>query len=151
MPQEGATFVRSGRGGAGNFVKPAAPEEKSNVKDYVQRAIAATSGGLKTGSSGRGGAGNFPNPGADAAEREGDAVEHAKAVASARVTRPAKTGLSGRGGAGNWTDDTAQDELTERRRKEDLESRILQDVGAGLAMPPPAYHQPDRGGEDRSL
>lgn len=137
--------MRSGRGGAGNFVKPAAPEEKSNVKEYVQRALAAaSSAGPKTGSSGRGGAGNFPDPGAAAAAAEGGGGD---AVDSARVTRPAKTGLSGRGGAGNWTDDTAQDELTERRRREDLESRILQDVGAGLAMPPPAYHQPDRGGE----
>ena len=144
--------MRSGRGGAGNFVKPAAPEEKSDVKEYVQRAAlaAASSTGPKTvGSSGRGGAGNFPGPEAAAAEGGGgNAVERAgAAVDGARVTRPAKTGLSGRGGAGNWTDDTAQDELTERRRREDLESRILQDVGAGLAMPPPAYHQPDRSGE----
>lgn len=114
--------------------------------ETLQRMTTA-GGSTTTGSTGRGGAGNFTDPNATSSshgpeDRERDAVK----AAGASVTRPPKTGLTGRGGAGNWTDEAAQAELSERRKIDDLESRVLQDVGAGLAMPPPAYHLPDRAG-----
>jgi hypothetical protein len=48
---------------------------------------------------------------------------------------------------GNWSDTsalTARAEQEESKKREDLEARILQDVDAGLAPPPAAYHHQGR-------
>jgi hypothetical protein len=52
---------------------------------------------------------------------------------------------------GNWSDSTAQAEQREeeeRKRKEDIEAQILQDVDAGLAPPPAVYHHQGREQEE---
>jgi hypothetical protein len=38
----------------------------------------------------------------------------------------------------------AQQQVEEQQRVEDLEMKVLKDVEAGLALPPPAYHVPER-------
>ncbi|KAK1765694.1 hypothetical protein QBC33DRAFT_131557 [Phialemonium atrogriseum] len=135
------TYMRSGRGGAGNFVQPSTREESQPADDGddTQRtkvtataAAAASGAGPKAGLTGRGGAGNWASTGQTAGPDQ--------------MARP-KTGPTGRGGAGNWAasaGQAAQAELMEKKTKEDLEARVLQDVEGGLAMPPPTYRQRGR-------
>ncbi|KIH92213.1 hypothetical protein SPBR_03198 [Sporothrix brasiliensis 5110] len=109
---------------------------------------------------GRGGAGNFYDSAAVAAAERDEAVEAARVQATTtKSTVPAsadspalvtpssarpRPGLSGRGGAGNWAASAAAaaDLEEEQKRKEAaIAAQIQQDVEAGLAMPPKAYHQ----------
>jgi hypothetical protein len=114
----GSVFVRSGRGGAGNYYVPtdaAAAEEQQNKEDSGAQDTAST----VSAAVGR----------------------------SASVVKPKPTGLSGRGGVGNWTDTSVpsvQEQEEERKKVEHLEMKVLHDVEAGLAMPPRTYHQHDR-------
>jgi hypothetical protein len=100
---------------------------------------------------GRGGAGNFKDQAAAAEslklERE-EAEKTKAAVAAAAQASKARVGLSGRGGVGNWSDNGtplgAVLQQQEQQKVEDLELKVLKDVEAGLAMPAPAYCQPER-------
>jgi hypothetical protein len=77
----------------------------------------------------------------DARDREQEAERTQTAVAA--NPKP-KVGWTGRGGAGNWSDHPGQQEEGERKKKEELEARILRDVEAGLSMPPKTYHSHNR-------
>ncbi len=55
-----------------------------------------------------------------------------------------RAGLTGRGGVGNWSDSAAQTQEAlqeERRKAQDLDAKVLQEVEAGLAMPARVYNQ----------
>jgi hypothetical protein len=65
---------------------------------------------------------------------------------AASNAKPRAAGLSGRGGAGNWSE-SATDPRAEQRETQKaaaIEAKVIQDVEAGLAMPPRTYHQHDR-------
>lgn len=72
MPQ----YVRTGRGGAGNFAEPPTAAESRDRQDVVERTRAAVgashAGQPRAGLSGRGGAGNWAEGGGggDAGEEE---------------------------------------------------------------------------------
>lgn len=105
-------------------------------------------GGGSYSRGGRGGAGNFYDPAlaAESRQMEKQEGERIKAAVDANLAKP-RAGLSGRGGMGNWADKsalTAQAEQEEKKKREDIEARIMQDVAAGLAMPAPAYHHQGR-------
>jgi hypothetical protein len=104
---------------------------------------------------GRGGAGNFVDPStADEARRqEREETERTKAAVTRNVAKP-KAGLSGRGGMGNWSGDVTALDATaaqeeERKKREELEAKIMQDVEAVLPMPPPAYHHQGRDQDEK--
>lgn len=94
--------------------------------------------------AGRGGAGNFYDSTTlpDAKDRE-DAAEKTRLAVNASINKP-KAGHAGRGGAGNWAPTTTEHDEGERKRREDLEAKILQDVELGLPMPPKTYQTHDR-------
>lgn len=71
-------YVRSGRGGAGNFADPptlAESQAREDVVDRTEVAVHASQAGKpRVGLSGRGGAGNWTD--SDAAKEEGDAADN---------------------------------------------------------------------------
>ncbi|KAK1751750.1 hypothetical protein QBC47DRAFT_390920 [Echria macrotheca] len=158
-------FRRVGRGGAGNWYSKKDVEEvqKNEAAAAAQdieaqkQAVPATtvpppaseSTTQTYARSGRGGAGNFKDQASAAASLrlEREEAERTKAVVAANLAK-AKHPFSGRGGAGNWSDGVtplgAQQQAEEQQRVEDLEMKVLRDVEAGLALPPPAYHVPER-------
>ncbi len=107
-------------------------------------ADAAGQSGPVYNRAGRGGAGNFHDTDtvAEVLEKEEEA-QRARAALAASSAKP-KAGLSGRGGLGNWTDNSQEAEEDERKKKQAMEARILQDVELGLAMPARTYHVHDR-------
>ncbi|KAF6837337.1 hypothetical protein CPLU01_03201 [Colletotrichum plurivorum] len=145
-------FRKVGRGGAGNFyskkdvedVEKANPEDIEAQKDAAAATTSPTSPNTSSAyaRAGRGGAGNFhdtsslPN-----AKQQEEAADKTRAAVSASLARSSR-GASGRGGAGNYGDaavpgsDLGEDDV---KRKEALEKKIIEDVEAGLAMPPKAY------------
>ncbi|OIW33250.1 hypothetical protein CONLIGDRAFT_640396 [Coniochaeta ligniaria NRRL 30616] len=162
-------FRRVGRGGAGNWYSKKDIDDADKVASEdleAQKPIpsAATPTTASTSSedtaaysrAGRGGAGNFYDPkDTDEARRQEkeDSRRTNAALSSAGTSKP-RTGLSGRGGVGNWSDPsttalTKQQEKEEQERREHLEAQILQDVDAGLAPPPAAYHYQGREQEER--
>lgn len=72
-------------------------------------------------------------------------MDRTKAAVMAALAKP-RAGLSGRGGMGNWSsaDDQAAKDEAEKEKQHEIESKITQDVEAGLPMPPKTYHQHDR-------
>lgn len=107
--------------------------------------------------AGRGGAGNFYDPkDTDEARRQEkeDSRRTNAALSSGGMSKP-RAGLSGRGGAGNWSDSSSptaqaeQQQKEEKKRIQDLEAQILQDVDVALAPPPAAYHHQGREQEER--
>lgn len=108
--------MRSGRGGAGNFVDPptlADSQAREDVVDRTEVAVNASQAGKpRTGLSGRGGAGNWTDT--DAAQAgEGD-------------------------GEGDGIVDDVQS------RQSQIEDKIVHDIEASLPPPPKTYHQHDR-------
>jgi hypothetical protein len=99
---------------------------------------------------GRGGAGNFYDSATAASNQQEKAeAEQINTAVNASLSRD-RAGLVGRGGLGNWRDNTTaatQDQESQRKKKEKLEAKILQDVEARLAMPQPTYRQRDRDAE----
>ena len=97
--------------------------------------------------AGRGGAGNFYGAEAAAADKVDKDAEARKtaAAAAASIAKP-RAGLGGRGGAGNWRDAPVNDGAApgDKARAAAIQARVVQDVEAGLAMPPRTYHQHDR-------
>ncbi|KAK2070520.1 hypothetical protein P8C59_005006 [Phyllachora maydis] len=153
-------FRRVGRGGAGNFLSKKDVEDAESASEDLEAQRTAGPADANTPSTaqapqasgpvyaraGRGGAGNYHEPAA-AQRQEAAEAERVKAAVAANQGKP-RAGLTGRGGAGNWTDATAQragDE--EQKKRKDLEAKILQDVQAGLVIPPRTYHQHDRESE----
>ncbi|KAK1992925.1 hypothetical protein LX36DRAFT_674219 [Colletotrichum falcatum] len=154
-------YRKTGRGGSGNFYskKDVEDVEKANPEDLEAQktanataaATGPTAGGYARG--GRGGAGNFHDPSSlpDAKQQE-DAAGKTQAAVSASLARSAR-GASGRGGAGNYGDssvpggEAAGDEL---RRKQALEKKIIEDVEAGLPMPPRAYQHTTKKDEENA-
>ena len=121
--------------------------------DAAQARAEATSGPVYS-RAGRGGAGNFydQETAAEAIRKEKHEADKTKEVVGSNLTAKPRAGLSGRGGAGNWTDSSASraaEALEEERKKaREVDSKVMQDVEAGLAMPPPIYHQRDRETEE---
>lgn len=76
-PSHTPQYVRSGRGGAGNFAEPPTVADSLDRQDVVDRTTAAVSTSLagqpRSGLSGRGGAGNWTDDGG--ANKTGDANE----------------------------------------------------------------------------
>lgn len=112
-------YVRSGRGGAGNFADPPTVSDAQDRQDVVDRTKAAVSasqaGRPRTGLVGRGGAGNWTDDGGAAATTAG-----------------------GGGAEGNEEDDK------EETRRQQIAEQIAQDIEASLPAPPKTYHQHDR-------
>lgn len=90
---------------------------------------------------GRGGAGNFRESSAVANSAAAEAEQMRAALASAGKS---KSGLTGRGGVGNWSDKKSQGAEVDKKRKDDLEAKIVHDVEEGLALPPRIYRQHER-------
>ncbi|KAF5501028.1 hypothetical protein CGCS363_v006638 [Colletotrichum siamense] len=148
-------FRKVGRGGAGNFyskkdvedVEKAKPEDAEAQKDAAAAATTTSPTSSSNGSAyaraGRGGAGNFYDHSSlpDTKQQE-EAAGKTQAAVNASLARSAR-GATGRGGAGNYGDstvpgsETAEDEV---KRKEALEKKIIEDVEAGLPMPPKTYY-----------
>ncbi|KAI0542263.1 hypothetical protein GGR58DRAFT_453299 [Xylaria digitata] len=166
-------YLRTGRGGAGNFysqkdVEDAATKDKTEDVE-AQKPIASldangtapsapspTSAGVYA-RSGRGGAGNFVSssnlPSTSPPSSSPHTSTSPSAPKSASSAQPSGSSkYSGRGGAGNWADGEsegarrAKDEQ-DRRRKEALDAGIAQEIRASLAQPPRTYHlhEPGRG------
>lgn len=109
-------YVRTGRGGAGNFAEPPTVSDSQDRQDVVDRTKAAVSASLagkpKTGLVGRGGAGNWTeDSGATMAE--------------------------GGGAEGDGDNE-------EKTRRQQIAAQIAQDIDANLPAPPKTYHQHDR-------
>ncbi|EFQ27194.1 hypothetical protein CGRA01v4_07446 [Colletotrichum graminicola] len=160
-------YRKTGRGGSGNFYSKKDVEnvQKANSEDLeAQKTTNATAAAAATGPRsptaggyarvGRGGAGNFHDPSSlpDAKQQE-EAADKTRAAVSASLSRSAR-GASGRGGAGNYGDssvpgggggETAEDEA---ERKQALERKIIEDVEAGLPMPPRAYQHATKKDEE---
>lgn len=110
-------YVRSGRGGAGNFTEPPTVTDSQDRQDVVDRTKAAVNasqaGKPRTGLVGRGGAGNWTDDGAAATAGEG--------------------GVEG-----------IEDQDAEETRRQQIAEQIAQDINANLPAPPKTYHQHDR-------
>ncbi|KAL1873457.1 hypothetical protein VTK73DRAFT_955 [Phialemonium thermophilum] len=157
----------AGRGGAGNFsgTRPAAEADLREQSDVVAAKVGQAK--PRTGLTGRGGVGNWTdstsavrgnedrdleagNAPEDIDPPPQRAHEHTPAAAvtgSANVRSalsPKSIGVTGRGGIGNWSERAERlavaQATEERKRKEELDKTVLQDVEAGLPMPPAAYH-----------
>ncbi|KAI0528072.1 hypothetical protein F5B22DRAFT_583480 [Xylaria bambusicola] len=170
----GDAYLRTGRGGAGNFYSPkdvedAAKQDKtedieaqkvpaqqdgnSTTPNNLQSSSASTAGadGATYMRSGRGGAGNFVTPDLPTTTPTPTTTS---SPPSSSAPKPASSAprYSGRGGAGNY--DSGESEAARRakeeqevRRKEALDAGIAQEIRASLAAPPRTYHlhQPGRG------
>ncbi|KAI0552956.1 hypothetical protein F4679DRAFT_533074 [Xylaria curta] len=156
-------YLRTGRGGAGNFYSQKDVEDavtKDRAEDIeAQKAplpiddnsTAPASTPSTYARSGRGGAGNF--------------ISSSSTLPSTNTTSlpPTSTGTpkspisaskySGRGGAGNWAAAESEGakrakEEQEQRRKEALDAGIAQEIRASLPQQPPRtyhLHAPGRG------
>ncbi|TQN66858.1 hypothetical protein CSHISOI_08562 [Colletotrichum shisoi] len=157
-------YRKTGRGGSGNFYskKDVEDVEKANPEDVeAQKTNNATVASTTSSTSptaggyaraGRGGAGNFHDASSlpDAKHQE-EVAGKTRAAVSASLARSSR-GASGRGGAGNYGEtsvpggtETAEGEA---KRKEALERKIIEDVEAGLPMPPRAYQHTSKKDED---
>ncbi|KAM0286279.1 hypothetical protein ACHAQH_001009 [Verticillium albo-atrum] len=146
-------YRKTGRGGAGNYYSKQDIEQAEQTKaaDDLEAQKVATNSSAITASApardayargGRGGAGNFHDPATLPAAREQEvAADRTRAAVNASIARAANKGYSGRGGAGNWTSKEAEAAKGEEevRKVEELERKIVEDVEAGLAMPPRAH------------
>lgn len=95
--------------------------------------------------AGRGGSGNYVDPTSlPGTKQQEELASKTQAAVNASIARSAARGASGRGGAGNYTGSVVPGaEATEEeevKRKEALEKKIIEDVEAGLPMPPKAFH-----------
>lgn len=114
-------YVRSGRGGAGNFADPptlADSQAREDVVDRTEAAVNASQAGKpRTGGglSGRGGAGNWR-------------TDDNEAAAAAQQAA----------GDGDGNGDDVQS------RQSQIEDKIVHDIEASLPPPPRTYHQHDR-------
>ncbi|KAH8166175.1 hypothetical protein CIB48_g2077 [Xylaria polymorpha] len=138
-------YMRTGRGGAGNFYSQKDVEDaatKDSTEDIEAQktptlddnstapsssSTPSTSAAGAYARSGRGGAGNFVS-----------------ATPSSTLPSSAST-YSGRGGAGNWAAEsegaTRAKEEQDRRRKEALDAGIAQEIRASLPRQPRrTYH-----------
>ncbi|OHE94656.1 hypothetical protein CORC01_10057 [Colletotrichum orchidophilum] len=143
-------FRKVGRGGSGNFFskKDVEDAEKAKPEDIEAQktadVVAASSTSPTTSGyvrAGRGGSGNYVDPSSlPGAKQQEELASKTQAAVSASIARSAR-GASGRGGAGNYTGSLPDAEATDEevKRKEALEKKIIEDVEAGLPMPPKAY------------
>ncbi|ODA80775.1 hypothetical protein RJ55_03734 [Drechmeria coniospora] len=92
-----ASYVRTGRGGAGNVFRPASSSASSDKPATMASSAATSSSNRRSFFSGIGGAGNVHPPTArpSVSASLDDAVRHAQARDNAPL------GYCGRGGAGN--------------------------------------------------
>ncbi|GJC86468.1 hypothetical protein ColLi_09306 [Colletotrichum liriopes] len=124
-------YRKTGRGGSGNFYS------KKDVED-VEKANSER------------GAGNFHDASSlPSAKQQEEVAGKTRAAVSASLARSAR-GASGRGGAGNYGDGAGETTAEEEaKRKQALERKIIEDVEAGLPMPPRAYqHNTKKDEED---
>ncbi|KAI0191503.1 hypothetical protein EV127DRAFT_67072 [Xylaria flabelliformis] len=158
-------YLRTGRGGAGNFYSHKDVEEavaKDKTEDIEAQkaplpiddnstAPASTPGTSAPIRSGRGGAGNFiPStlPSTNTTSFPPTSTGTPKSPSAASK-------YSGRGGAGNWTATAAESEGAKRakeeqeqRRKEALDAGLAQEIRASLPQQPARtyhLHAPGRG------
>ncbi|KXH66021.1 hypothetical protein CSAL01_09599 [Colletotrichum salicis] len=144
-------FRKVGRGGSGNFfskkdvddAEKATPEdiEAQKSTDVAASSTSPTSSGYVR--AGRGGSGNYVDPTSlPGTKQQEELASKTQAAVNASIARSAARGASGRGGAGNYTGSVPGAEATEEevKRKEALEKKIIEDVEAGLPMPPKAFH-----------
>ncbi|KAI1659556.1 hypothetical protein F4813DRAFT_336747 [Daldinia decipiens] len=117
--------VRTGRGGAGNFVDVPLLSSSSSIATTAPTTTASTAHASNPQDQ--------PHP-------------------QSPPTSPRRGGaLSGRGGAGNWTSEHGEsepyDQEQERKRREALDAHILQDIRDSLPQPPKIHymHGPGRG------
>lgn len=91
------TYVRSGRGGAGNFAEPPTLAETQAREDLVDRTDAAVSASLagkpRAGLSGRGGAGNWTTAESAGAGAHADDVQARQAVIEDKVVHEIEASL----------------------------------------------------------
>ncbi|KAL2881309.1 hypothetical protein SGCOL_003259 [Colletotrichum sp. CLE4] len=129
-------FRKVGRGGSGNFFskKEVDNAERANPEDIeAQKSTDVAASSTSPTSSG-------PDLFARTKQQE-ELASKTQAAVNASIARSAARGASGRGGAGNYTGSVPGAETTEEvKRKEALEKKIIEDVEAGLPMPPKAFH-----------
>ncbi|RWA12409.1 hypothetical protein EKO27_g2707 [Xylaria grammica] len=160
-------YLRTGRGGAGNFysqkdVEEAATKDKAedveaqkptaslDANSTAPSALSPASVGIYA-RSGRGGAGNFV-PSSNLPTTTNTSLSSSPYTSASSAQPLGSSKYSGRGGAGNWTDGEsegakrAKDEQ-DRRRKEALDAGIAQEIRASIPQPPRTYHlhEPGRG------
>ncbi|KAI1437701.1 hypothetical protein GGR50DRAFT_21109 [Xylaria sp. CBS 124048] len=160
-------YIRTGRGGAGNFHAPKDIDDVATKEDTTiveaQNSTApsqpppAGPGGYVR--SGRGGAGNFVMAPSDTLPpatsssssspsspsnptQDPNSVAVSVSVSVSAPARPAPTEPKhmGRGGAGNWIDAETTRRATEeqeQRRKEALDAGFAQEIRASLPQQPP--------------
>ncbi|KAM0334298.1 hypothetical protein ACHAQA_001321 [Verticillium albo-atrum] len=158
-------YRKTGRGGAGNYYSKQDVEqaEKAKAAEDLEAQRTTTNTSTITASApardayargGRGGAGNFHDPATlPAAREQEDAADKTRTAVNASLARASNRGYSGRGGAGNWTtkEEAAAKGEEEVRKVEELERKVVEDVEAGLAMPPRAHAREKNGkGEDEA-
>ncbi|TGJ87719.1 hypothetical protein E0Z10_g1035 [Xylaria hypoxylon] len=167
-----ANYLRTGRGGAGNFysqkdVEDAATKDKTEDIEAQKPTAPLDANGTAPNTvspantgvyarSGRGGAGNFvpssnlPNTTTSPPPSSSPYTSTPTSTSNGQSSGASK--YAGRGGAGNWGDGEsegvklAKDEQ-DRRRKEALDAGIAQEIRANLPHPPRTYHlhEPGRG------
>lgn len=131
-PYSTASYARTGRGGAGNFVDPVVAAAAQIVTTHAQPRPATVH---TTGNQ------SFAASSSSAAARR----DH-----PSLTTTTTTTGYSGRGGAGNWTADDSQhayEEEADRKRRAALDAKVVDAVTAGLPSPIRAHtrYNPHRG------
>ncbi|KAI0907961.1 hypothetical protein F4823DRAFT_564292 [Ustulina deusta] len=169
----GDAYLRTGRGGAGNFYSQKDVEAvatKDGTEDLEAQKLPAhqdTAGtsprttppaSVATGAyarSGRGGAGNFVVPSSALPSTASSPPSSPPPSKSAQPPPgPSSSRYSGRGGAGNWAAADGESEGARRakddqdqRRKAALDAGIVQEIRASLPQPPRTYHlhEPGRG------
>jgi hypothetical protein len=113
-------YLRSGRGGAGNFAAP--PDELHDPNVVTSMADNGTRP-------------RAPAPKVAAGVRT-----------ESKVMSDGVGGLSGRGGAGNWKQGTSA-EVARKAEEEKVQSaihaRVMMDLESGLRPPPKAYTAPE--------
>ncbi|KAI0969212.1 hypothetical protein F4678DRAFT_167953 [Xylaria arbuscula] len=160
----GDAYLRTGRGGAGNFysqkdVEDAAKRDRTEdieaqkppgQQDSTSTAPSPQPQTTTPGAyarSGRGGAGNFVTPSSSSSDQQQPPSPPVQQQPSSSAKH------SGRGGAGNWADDGESEEARlakaeqEQRRKEALDAGIVQEIRDSLPLPRRTYHlhEPGRG------
>ncbi|ROT35691.1 hypothetical protein SODALDRAFT_328073 [Sodiomyces alkalinus F11] len=143
MPEQ---YQKVGRGGAGNYMSQSQIEQARGASDNDLEAQRITTNPATTSVSnyartGRGGSGNFHDPATLP-------VVEPKSEETKTVQPTSRTyAYSGRGGAGNWGTAAAAPGIQSTPAPEEveaLERQVVQDVEAGLAMPPRAHTQQTR-------
>ncbi|KAK1702676.1 hypothetical protein BDP67DRAFT_550273 [Colletotrichum lupini] len=117
--------------------------EAQKSTDVAASSTSPTSTGYVR--AGRGGSGNYVDPTSlPGTKQQEELASKTQAAVNASIARSAARGASGRGGAGNYTGGVVPgaeaSEEEEVKRKEALEKKIIEDVEAGLPMPPKAFH-----------